>query len=128
MSRIVSQTTARRVRSAVSAALLGAVALAGAARPVFAQKPDGVAKPRAVLIKNATVMTVSHGTLENASVLIRDGKIAAVGKDVKVPDGADVVDAAGKFVTPGVIDCHSHIAIDGGVNEGSLAVTSMARI
>jgi len=128
MSRIVEPIAARRASSALSAALLGALALAGTAQPALAQKPAEAQRPRAVLIKNATVMTVSHGTLENASVLVRDGKIAAVGKDVKAPDGADVVDASGKFVTPGVIDCHSHIAIDGGVNEGSLSVTSMARI
>jgi imidazolonepropionase-like amidohydrolase len=47
------------------------------------------------LIRNATVMTASHGTIENASVLIRDGKIAAVGKDVKASPSAKVIDATG---------------------------------
>jgi imidazolonepropionase-like amidohydrolase len=80
------------------------------------------------VIRNATVLTVSHGRIENGSVLIRNGKIAAVGKDVKASPNATVVDGTGKFVTPGIVDCHSHIAIDGSVNEGSLSVTSMARI
>jgi imidazolonepropionase-like amidohydrolase len=60
--------------------------------------------------------------------LIRDGKIAVVGADVAVPSGATVIDAAGEFVMPGIVDCHSHIAIDGSVNEGSVAVSSMVNI
>lgn len=81
-----------------------------------------------VLIQNATIMTVTKGTIQNGSVLIRDGKIAAVGKNLRAPAQARIIDATGKFVTPGLIDCHSHIAIDGGVNEGTLSVTSMVRI
>ncbi len=88
-----------------------------------AQKPSGE-----ILIRNATVLTVSHGKIENGSVLIKNGKIAAVGKDLKASSNATIVDATGKFVTPGIIDCHSHIAVDGSVNEGSLSVTSMVRI
>jgi imidazolonepropionase-like amidohydrolase len=81
-----------------------------------------------ILIQNATILTITHGNIEHGSILIRDGKIAAVGADVKAPDGATVIDAAGQFVMPGIVDCHSHIAIDGGVNEGAPAVSSMARI
>jgi len=51
-----------------------------------------------------------------------------VGRDVSIPTGAEVIDAGGGAVIPGIIDAHSHIAIEGGVNEGSLAVTSMVRI
>ena len=76
------------------------------------------------LIRNATVLTVSDGTLEGGSVLIEDGKIAAVGQGVAAPAGAEVIDAAGKFVTPGVIDCHSHIAADS-INESSVPVSAM---
>jgi imidazolonepropionase-like amidohydrolase len=79
------------------------------------------------LIRNATVLTVSHGTLQNSDILIRKGKIAAVGPNLKARDDARVIDAAGKFVMPGIIDCHSHTMIDA-VNEFSLSVTSMARI
>ena len=81
-----------------------------------------------ILIQNATILTITHGNIEHGSILIRDGKIAAVGTDVKAPDGATVIDASGQFVMPGIVDCHSHIAIDGGVNEGAPAVSSMARI
>jgi imidazolonepropionase-like amidohydrolase len=81
-----------------------------------------------VLIQNATVMTVTKGTIQDGSVLIRDGKIAAVGKNLKAPANARMIDAKGKYVTPGLIDCHSHIAVDGSVNEGTLSVTSMVRI
>src|SRR4030095_15071055 len=81
-----------------------------------------------VLIKNATILTASHGTIENGSILIRGGKIAAVGKDVTASAGARVIDATGMYVTPGLIDAHSHTAVDGGVNEGSLSVTAMVRV
>jgi len=81
-----------------------------------------------VLIKNATILTASHGTIENGSILIRGGKIAAVGKDVTASAGARVIDGTGMFVTPGLIDAHSHTAVDGGVNEGSLSVTAMVRV
>lgn len=80
------------------------------------------------LIRNATVLTVSHGTLPNTDVLIRNGKISAIGKDLKAPEGARVIDATGKFLLPGIIDAHSHTMIDGGVNECTRSVTSMARI
>ena len=80
-----------------------------------------------VLIKNGTVLTASHGTLENTDILVRDGKIAKIGKNLSASASAKVIDATGKFVTPGIIDCHSHTMIDA-VNEGSLAVTSMTRI
>jgi imidazolonepropionase-like amidohydrolase len=80
------------------------------------------------VIRDATILTVTHGAIEHGSILIRDGKIAAVGTDVAVPAGATVIDAAGEFVMPGIVDCHSHIAVDGSVNEGSVSVSSMANI
>lgn len=87
------------------------------------------AAPGETLIKNATIMTASHGTIANGSILIRDGKIAEVGPNVKARDpNARIIDATGKYVTPGIIDCHSHTGVDGSVNEGSLSVTSMVRI
>src|SRR5207237_4073444 len=64
-----------------------------------------------VVIKNATVLTVTKGTIKNGSVLIHNGKIAEVGQTVNAPAGATVIDASGKFVTPGIIDSHSHIAM-----------------
>ncbi|MGA8143774.1 MAG: amidohydrolase [Candidatus Acidiferrales bacterium] len=81
-----------------------------------------------VLIQNATILTITHGNIEHGSILIRDGKIAAVGADLKPPAGATIFDAAGQFVMPGIIDCHSHIAVEGSVNEAGPAVSSMANI
>jgi imidazolonepropionase-like amidohydrolase len=81
-----------------------------------------------ILIQNATILTVSHGTIEHGSILIKDGKIAEVGTSIKAPKDAQVVDAAGQFVIPGIIDCHSHIAVDGSVNEGSVSVSSIVNI
>ena len=80
-----------------------------------------------VLIKNATIMTAARGTLENSDILIRDGKIARIGKNLTAGANATVIDATGKYVTPGIIDAHSH-GMMSAINEGSLAVTSMTRI
>jgi imidazolonepropionase-like amidohydrolase len=80
-----------------------------------------------VLIKNGTVLTAAKGTLENTDILIRDGKIARIGKNLSAGANARVIDATGKFVSPGIIDAHSHTMMDS-INEGSLAVTSMTRI
>lgn len=82
----------------------------------------------ATLIRNATVLTITNGTIENGSVLMRGGKIAAVGRDVAAPAGARVIDATGKFVMPGIIDTHSHAGVEGSVNEISLPNTGMVRI
>ncbi|HVF30722.1 MAG TPA: amidohydrolase family protein [Pyrinomonadaceae bacterium] len=86
------------------------------------------AQSREVLIKNATVLTAIRGTLEGTDILIRDGKISRIGKNLSAGSGARVIDATGKFVTPGIIDAHSHTMIDGQVNEGTYAVSSMTRV
>jgi imidazolonepropionase-like amidohydrolase len=103
--------------------LAGLVVLSAAC--AFAAPPDSNS---VIVIQNATILTVTKGTLERGSILIRDGKIAEVGPSVKAPKDATVIDAEGKFITPGIIDCHSHIAIEGGVNEGSISVSSIANI
>ncbi len=79
-------------------------------------------------ITGATVLTMAGETIENGTVVVRDGRIARVGSGVRPPGGAHVIDAEGGYVIPGIIDAHSHIATAGGVNEGSLAVTAMVRI
>jgi imidazolonepropionase-like amidohydrolase len=66
---------------------------------------------RTTLIRNATVMTAAGPTLRGASVLLRDGHIVAVGANVQAPADAVVVDGTGKFVTPGIIDTHSHLGV-----------------
>ena len=76
---------------------------APAAQPASPQ-PD-------LLIKNGTVLTVTHGVIQNGSVLVHNGKIAQIGTNIAAPAGATVIDAARKFVMPGVIDCHSHLAL-----------------
>ncbi len=64
-----------------------------------------------VVIQNATVMTATGEEIEGGSVAFQDGKILAVGTDVAIPAGATVVDGTGKFVTPGIIDTHSHLGV-----------------
>jgi imidazolonepropionase-like amidohydrolase len=87
-----------------------------------------VARSETFVIKNATIMSEGpKGTFKGA-VLVRDGKIAEVGDKVMEPAGATVIDANGQFLIPGIIDCHSHIAGDGGINEGSVSVSSMVDI
>jgi imidazolonepropionase-like amidohydrolase len=95
---------------------------------VFAADPPDEAAAPVLLIENATILTISHGTIEHGSILIRDGKIAEVAQSIAKPQGAEVIDANGQFVMPGIIDCHSHIAVDGSVNEGSVPVSSMVNI
>jgi len=84
--------------------------------------------PRAVLVRGGTVWTCGpQGRLENADVLAVGGKITAVGRGLQAPPGAVVVDAAGKQVTPGLVDCHSHSDMVGSVNEGSNICTAEVR-
>ena len=80
-----------------------------------------------IVIRNAVIMTVTKGTV-HGSIVVKDGKIADVGEKVMEPTGATIIDAGGQYVIPGIIDCHSHIAGDGGINEGSVSVSSMANI
>jgi len=93
--------------------------------PIKAAHAQQSAAPE-TLIRNATVITVTHGTLQNTDVLMRNGKIAAVGKNLNASANARVIDGTGKYVLPGIIDCHSHSMLDT-INEGTLAVTSMVR-
>ncbi len=82
--------------------------------------------PPETLIRNATVLTITRGTLSNTDVLMRNGKIAGVGKNLTAAANARIIDGTGKYVMPGIIDCHSHSMLDA-INEGTLAVTSMVR-
>jgi imidazolonepropionase-like amidohydrolase len=79
---------------------------------------------RVVALRGGTVLTVTKGTIPNGTVVLRDGKIAAVGPNIQIPAGADVIDTTGQFVSPGLIDAHSHIANDA-INEGGTTVSSM---
>ena len=86
------------------------------------------AKQPDTLIRNATVLTASHGTLANTDVLLSNGKIAKIGKGLTATPNARVIDGTGKYVMPGIFDGHSHTMIDGGVNECTKIVSAMARI
>lgn len=87
------------------------------------------AQPNHILVRGATVWTCGpQGKIENADVLITQGKITRVAINLTAPAGAVVIEAAGKHITPGLIDAHSHTAISEGVNEGTQAVTAEVRI
>jgi imidazolonepropionase-like amidohydrolase len=124
-----------------------AMAACLAATPLHAKKdknPPAPAKPAPypstyqaiasvpVLLRNATVLTGTGERLDNADVLMQDGKIAAVGKNLDAPADARSVDATGKWITPGIIDVHSHlgvyaspgIAATGDGNEATNPVTA----
>lgn len=82
-----------------------------------------------ILVQNATIWTQGpEGILENADMLVRNGKIAAIGKGLNAPAGAYIIDATGRHLTPGLIDPHLHTSIAGGVNETGDAITSETRI
>ncbi len=84
-------------------------------------------KQETILIKNATVWTnEKEGVLLNTDVLLKNGKIAAIGKNLNEA-GARVIDGTGKHLTAGIIDEHSHIAA-ASINEGAQSVTSEVRI
>ncbi|HZC65683.1 MAG TPA: amidohydrolase [Candidatus Dormibacteraeota bacterium] len=114
----------KRLRIFIAASFV----VTGWASSGWAANPPDAPAPSAIVIQNATILTISHGTIEHGSILIQNGKIAEVGQTVRTPKDAQVIDAAGQFVMPGIIDCHSHIAVDGSVNEGSISVSSIANI
>ncbi|MEI6858368.1 MAG: amidohydrolase family protein [Shewanella sp.] len=97
--------------------------------PNIAYGRDHLAKAEKLHISNATIWTSDEqGVLENSDLLISRGKIEKIGKNLKTPSGYRHIDATGKHLTSGIIDEHSHIAINGGTNEGTDAITSEVRI
>ena len=120
-------TKIRRVLGPASFVLMAFAGVAHAqnARDAGGRRTQDVR--RSVLIKNATVMTVTKGTLPNTDILVENGKIARVAQNLSAPSGAQVIDGSGKYVMPGIIDAHSHMMADA-INEGTLSVTSMVRI
>jgi imidazolonepropionase-like amidohydrolase len=112
----------QRVHSLIARCLAFLAMFAGAASAAHLY---GQAAPVAedVVIRDATVMTVTHGTLQHTSVWLHAGKIAGYGPTVGAPKNAKVVNGSGKYVTPGIIDPHSHSALGNDVNEATSPVT-----
>ncbi len=75
-----------------------------------------------LLIRGGTVITITNGDLPDTDVLIRDGKVAEIGQSLEAPEGFRIIDAQGRFVMPGILDDHSHMGVDRGINEGSRSV------
>jgi imidazolonepropionase-like amidohydrolase len=88
------------------------------------------AADKVTVIRDATILTITNGRIDHGSIVIRNGKIAAVGPDaqISVPAGANVITATGRYVMPGIVDTHSHTSVEGSVNEISLPNTGMVRI
>src|SRR5204863_2811218 len=123
--------TRRRSAALVLAILLAAGCASAGSRPAQAPAPGAAAaQPEIaagvgpqypstyqrhpnppVLIRNATIMTAAGQEIQGGSILFRDGRIVAVGANVTAPTDATIVDGTGKWVTPGVIDTHSHIGV-----------------
>lgn len=80
-----------------------------------------------LIIRNGTVLTVTQGTLTETDILVVQGKIKSIGKNLKAPQGCREIDATGLYVMPGIIDAHSHIAIDA-VNEATNPITPEVKV
>ncbi len=104
-----------RMRTLSLSALLGALAAT-----------QGTAQDLA--IRNATIITIARGDIANGNIVVRNGKITAVGAGVAIPNGIRVIDGTGKYVMPGIIDAHSHAALENGINEGSESVTPEVQV
>lgn len=92
-------------------------------------REEPVKRETMVAFTGATIWTSGpQGKIDKGTVLVKNGKIDKVGKKITIPANALVVDATGKHITAGLIDCHSHIATDGGINESGQAITAEVRI
>jgi len=107
----------------------------GKHKPRVAKAPGNyrgaIGKPKNIIIRNATIWTCGpSGVITNSSMRVTNGRISAIGDvigPVTEPDTV-LIDGAGKHITPGLIDCHNHSMILGGVNEGTLPSSAMVRI
>lgn len=87
----------------------------------------GLLSGQDLLIKNGTILTVTNGTISNGDILILKGIIKKIGQNIEPPEGVKVIDAAGKYVIPGVIDSHTHIALTG-TNESGETISSEVKM
>jgi imidazolonepropionase-like amidohydrolase len=100
----------RHVRSG-ALVLLSALLLSFPVPAHSSATPGGAAAPAAILIRGGTLLTVTRGAIGNSDLLIREGKIAAIGRNLEVPAGVLVIEARGRFVMPGIVDTHSHMGV-----------------
>ena len=112
-----------QVKSRALPCLLGLWLIVAAAASVAPAWADGAS----ILIKNGTLLTVTKGVIAKGDILVINGVIKQVGGEIAAPPGVRVVDAAGRFVLPGIIDSHTHIAL-AGTNEGAEAITPEADV
>ncbi len=89
---------------------------------VFLSFLASVVAAQDLVLKGGTVLTITKGIIENGTVVIQNGKIKAVGKNVSIPSGVKVLDVSGKYVMPGIVDSHSHVAL-ADINEATDPVT-----
>jgi hypothetical protein len=89
---------------------LAAAIICGVVMHAQAQSPKG--KYANVALTNATIETVTKGTIQNGTVLIVDGKIAGVGTSVSIPAGTEIIDCKGKFIYPGMIDAGTNLGLN----------------
>ncbi len=87
----------------------------------------GLLSGQDLLIKNGTILTISSGTLLNGDILILKGVIDKIGQNIEPPEGVRVIDASGKYVMPGIIDSHTHIALTG-TNESGETISSEVKM
>jgi imidazolonepropionase-like amidohydrolase len=92
----------------------------------LALAPSLAAAGGSFFIRNAKILTVTKGRVDGA-LLIRDGRIAAIGANLTAPSDAVTLDAEGGYLMPGIVDCHAHVGADA-INEGTISVSSMVRI
>jgi imidazolonepropionase-like amidohydrolase len=119
----------RKVSSAAAKEKTDPIDLLSEGAPPWPPVADADARPAAVHVKDATIWTCGpDGVLQNADLLVVDGKVSGVGPNLDAPPDAVVIEGTGLHVTPGLIDCHSHSAISGGVNEGTNSATCEVRI
>lgn len=124
-----TEVVAKAAPSAKANAKAAPLALAEITPAMEYGRPEIPAQPEHLLIRNATVWTMGpQGILEGADVRVRRGKIVEVGHGLDAPRGATVIDAAGRHVTPGLIDAHLHSGVTGGVNETGSAIVPEVRI
>lgn len=87
----------------------------------------GFSSGQDLLIKNGTILTVTQGKMVNADILIQGGIITGMGPGLEAPEGIKVVDVSGKYIMPGIIDTHTHVALSA-TNEGTESITSEVRM